>query len=170
MYSRLLLFLHSFPFSSPSSSFTVLPFLAFLPLPLLLQACLLFSPLSSSSSYSSSSFFNPLISCIHQLFFLFCILLLHRFFSSSLFILLRRSLSPTPTLLPSSQLLNNSLVDFTDAVNNRCHSIFSLLLISNVVEVNNPIRLSNVSELEGRAGGVYSVEGRRVLCREVSSV
>jgi len=25
-------------------------------------------------------------------------------------------------------------------------------------------------ESEGRAGGVYSVEGRRVLCREVSSV
>src|SRR6218665_3152389 len=104
MYSLLLpLFLHSFPFSSPSSSFTVLPSLAFLPLPLL-QACLLFSPLSSSSSYSSSSFFNPFLSCIHQVFFLFCILLLHRFFSSLLFILLPHSLSPTPTPLPSSQL------------------------------------------------------------------
>src|SRR6218665_2106919 len=118
MYS-LLLFIHSFPFSSPSSSFPVLPSLAFLPLPLLLQACLLFSPLSSSSSYSSSFFFNPFLSCIHQLFFLFCILLLHLFFSSPLFILLPHSLSPTPTPLPNCR---NSLVDFRDAVNNRCHS------------------------------------------------
>src|SRR6218665_147935 len=104
MYSLLLLFLHSFPFSSHSSSFTVLPSLAFLPLTLLLQDCLLFSSLSSSSSYSSSSFFNPFLSCIHQVFFLFCIILLHLFFSSPLFILLPHSLSPTPTPLPSSQL------------------------------------------------------------------
>src|SRR6218665_1296332 len=121
MYSLLLLlFPHSFPFSSPSSSFTVLPSLAFLPLPLLLQACLLFSPHSSSSSYSSS-FFNPFLSCIHQVFFLFCILLLHRFFSSLLFILLPQ-VFPRPRLLFHHPNCRNSLVDFTDAVNNRCHN------------------------------------------------
>src|SRR6218665_212934 len=66
-----LLFLHSLPLSSPSSSFPVLPSLALVPLPLLLPACLLFPPLSSSSSFSSSSFFNLFLSCIHHVFFLF---------------------------------------------------------------------------------------------------
>src|SRR6218665_2608183 len=57
----ILLFIHSFSFSSPSSSFPVLPSLAFL-----LPACLLFP-----SSFSSSSFFNLFLSCIHHVFFLF---------------------------------------------------------------------------------------------------
>src|SRR6218665_191195 len=65
----------------------------------------------------------------------------------------------TPLLPPQSQSFPDPasssiipigvtvLVDYTDAVNNRCHSLFLLLLISNVVEVNNPIQLSNVPEL-----------------------
>src|SRR6218665_4045929 len=90
------------------------------------------SSFSSSSALfvsSSSSAFSSYISSAHS------------------------SSSSSITVFPRLRLLfhhpnwHNSLVDFTGAVNNRCHSLFSLLLISSVVEVNNPIRLSNVSEL-----------------------
>src|SRR6218665_3883708 len=106
MYS-LLLFLHSFPFSSPSSSFTVLPSLAFLPLPLLRQDSLLFSPLSSSSSYSSSSFFNPFLSCIHQVFFLLnvqCPLLVYSVVVLNKKGRLKRDSNPRPSSLKASTL------------------------------------------------------------------
>src|SRR6218665_3228677 len=68
------------------------------------------------------------ILCILRVFFLLCIL--HEFFLLCIlrvFFLFRRS-----RLLFHHPNCRNSLVDFTDAMNNRCHSIFSLLLNSRV--------------------------------------